>query len=283
MEQKPFFFFLSISFVAHVFLILVFSLSSHLRGIFKKDLEIKNTAIRVDMIGLPDLPTQSSRSGEKKQSPVLTLKTPEKTLEAKKNKEVAKLKAKQKAKKLEAKKRREAEKLKAKKREAKKQELEKLKAKELEAKKGEAQKKEAQKREAEKKELEAKNKALNKDSPQKNKGNRLSEGQSTGDGELNPEQLSEINTYFSNIESRMKAYWNLPKHLLDQALIAQIEVKINNQGEMIAKKIVQSSGNDLFDSQALKAMEKASPYPPPPKSVQKIIQDGIVFTLNSKN
>ena len=115
------------------------------------------------------------------------------------------------------------------------------------------------------------------------KGNQLSEGAKEGDKTLSSQQVSEINIYFSAVEGQIKAYWNLPKYLMDLDLTAQIEIKINNKGEIKDKVIVVSSGNDLFDSQVLKAMNNASPYPSPPVSVQKIIQDGIVFTLHSKD
>ena len=116
-----------------------------------------------------------------------------------------------------------------------------------------------------------------------NKGNQLAEGAKEGKDILNSQQVSEINNYFTVVEEQIKSHWNLPKYLTDIDLTDEIEIKINDRGEMIYKQIIVSSGNDLFDSLVLKAMENAAPYPPPPASVRALIKDGIVFKLSSKN
>jgi len=132
--------------------------------------------------------------------------------------------------------------------------------------------------------LEKNDKSKKKYSNKKsNKGNKLMKGSKKGQNTLNSEQISEINIYFTDVEKQIRSYWNLPKYLMDMDLVTQVEIRINNKGQITSQKIVGSSGNDLFDGQVLKAMEEASPYPSPPKSVQRVIQDGIVFTLHSRN
>ena len=117
-----------------------------------------------------------------------------------------------------------------------------------------------------------------------NKGNQLNEGGAEkGKNTLDLQQVSEINNYFTVVEEQIKSHWNLPKYLTDIDLTDEIEIKINDRGEIVYKQIVVSSGNDLFDSLVLKAMERAAPYPPPPASVQALIKDGIIFKLSSKN
>lgn len=146
-------------------------------------------------------------------------------------------------------------------------------------------KKDKKKEKNKKKDQKKNNKIQNTSSDSKKdvvKGNQVSKGAKEGEV-LDSQQMEEMNIYFSDVESRIRSYWNLPKYLIDLDLKIQIEIRINNQGKMTSKKIVVSSGNDLFDSQALKAMENASPYSPPPASVRKIIRDGIVFNLRSRN
>jgi colicin import membrane protein len=50
---------------------------------------------------------------------------------------------------------------------------------------------------------------------------------------------------------------------LDSALEAIVSFKVNIYGEVIAPRIIKSSGNRLFDISTLKAVKKASPLPPP--------------------
>lgn len=116
-----------------------------------------------------------------------------------------------------------------------------------------------------------------------NKGNKLSQGVEKGKEVLNAQQQEEINAYFLVISDRIRAFWNLPKYITEQSLTAEIEIKINNKGEMTYKNLDVSSGNDLFDSRVLKAMESAAPYPPPPSNVQSLIRNGIILRLSSRD
>ncbi len=113
------------------------------------------------------------------------------------------------------------------------------------------------------------------------KGNKLSQGVEGGLSEK--EQMETINIYLTLIIGKIKLHWNLPKYLSDGDYFTQLEVKINNKGQVIYKKIVTSSNNNIFDSQVLKAIESSMPFPPPPASVKKLISDGIVFGLSSKD
>ena len=119
--------------------------------------------------------------------------------------------------------------------------------------------------------------------PEINKGNQLAKGIKEAEEELDTQRMEAINIYLTAVIGKIKLNWNLPKYLTDIRLTAQIEIKINDQGIIVYKQIVSTSGNDLFDSRVLKAMENAAPYPSPPAVVRRLIQNGIVFTLNSKD
>ena len=83
---------------------------------------------------------------------------------------------------------------------------------------------------------------------------------------------------------QIKIKWDtLPKYLADKNLTAQVEIKINEQGQIIYNQTLISSGNKEFDDFVLKAIEDSGPYPPPPVDIQSLIKGGIVSTLNSKN
>ncbi|MCZ0931923.1 MAG: energy transducer TonB [Oligoflexia bacterium] len=234
--NKTFSFFLVLSLSFHLIVILFLIVSKSLPHLFKKDknLLIQNT-IRIDTIGLPDLPSKPKAKKEKRKTALI--KKP------KKNKE--KIKKKRKEKQAQARK--------------------KEKLKENQAQKN-----------REEKTSSAKNDKLNK-------GNKLSKGTKDGKENLTAQQLSEISIYANQIDRQIRAQWSLPKYLTDKKLTAQVEIKINKQGHITYKQILISSGNDLFDSFVLKAIENSEPYPPPPPGIQKFIKNGIAFGLSSRN
>ena len=114
-----------------------------------------------------------------------------------------------------------------------------------------------------------------------NKGNKLSEGTKDGKENINPQQLSKITGYVKQMDSQISSQWKLPKYLTNKNLTAQVEIKINNLGQIIHKQILISSGNELFDSFALKAIVNAEPYPEPSSEIQSFIKNGVVLSLSS--
>ena len=148
----------------------------------------------------------------------------------------------------------------------------KLKEKKTIHKKQKEKAKKPLKKTTEKKEA---NKHSNKKTTTKQKGNIISEGSSQGKEQA---QQIAINSYLIEVIEKIKFNWNLPKYLTDQNLYAQIEIKINDRGQLTEKKITVSSQNELFDSHVLKAIEQSAPFSPPPESVKQTIADGIVFT-----
>ena len=239
MKNKEFKKYLLISFLIHLSISLSFF---NFIPLFKKDLRL-DTAVRVDMLDLPDLPSKKKvskkRKVKKKPKPLPVKKKPTKKLEKKKKEEP------------------------------------KVAKKEEKSKDEEFQEEVAQ-------EIE-KNEELNETEDQKRKGNQISEGADEGSNEISEEQLEEINIYASQVESLIRSSWNLPKYLIELDLEAQIEIKISDLGQITFIKLNQSSGNEVFDSHVLKAVESVAPYPIPPFSIQRLLKDGIVFSLNSKN
>ena len=110
-------------------------------------------------------------------------------------------------------------------------------------------------------------------------GNLPSPGQSEGS---QAERQIVINDYLIEIIDRIKRNWNLPKYLTDQSFRAELEIKINSAGQVTEIKIITSSYNEIFDGKVLEAIELSAPFPPPPESARALIEDGIIFQLNSR-
>ncbi len=221
--------FFFISFAAHGLVIFLIFQSERFWSFFDRESQVVlPPALRVDMVALPDLPSQS-KPAEAKKRPIAWPKKEKKKIKRKK-----KLKTKS------------------------KQEKRQNKPSAQDNKAKSAQKK-------------------------LNKGNRLAEGEDKGQEALDAQKMEIINKYFMGIEDRIKSNWGLPKHLMDLNLKAQIEIRINDRGELMARQLLFSSNNDLFDSYVLKAAENAAPYPPPPADVKNLLRDGVVLTLTSQN
>ncbi|MCX7913439.1 MAG: TonB family protein [Thermodesulfovibrionales bacterium] len=75
------------------------------------------------------------------------------------------------------------------------------------------------------------------------------------------------NDYFALIVSKIRREWVYPESL-DRNLEAIISIKILSDGSVKIEKIEKSSGNPVFDRYALRAINKASPLPPPPKELE---------------
>ena len=110
------------------------------------------------------------------------------------------------------------------------------------------------------------------------KGNQISKGT-----EVDGEAKVQTNIYITEIAGIIKSHWNIPSYIKDQNLQAEIEVKIDNNGNIILKKIIKSSNNSIFDLKVLDAIKNAEPFPKPPTSTQRLLKEGIVFVLNSQD
>ena len=93
-----------------------------------------------------------------------------------------------------------------------------------------------------------------------------------------------LNSYIDTIEEQTRRNWNLPIHLTDNYFRVQIEVKLNERGEVVEKRLTISSQNELFDRMVLEAVEKSSPFPFPPDAIKRKLQkeEWIVFNLDSR-
>lgn len=124
-----------------------------------------------------------------------------------------------------------------------------------------------------KREMAEKEKASQKPTtPQPVRGNILSPGTSlTGLNKIQSEQ------YLGTIDQHIKQHWSIPEFMLNRDYKARIKIQIDENGYVISKTIVRSSGNIEYDNFAIETIQKSSPLPPPPEKFRDIVRyDGVV-------
>lgn len=88
-----------------------------------------------------------------------------------------------------------------------------------------------------------------------------------------------INLYYSQIWSRIKGQWVFPQSISQKEnLTAVINVKVLGSGAVTEHHFEKHSGNRYFDDSAMRAIRKASPFPPLPSDLgERSIELGIRF------
>ncbi len=96
-----------------------------------------------------------------------------------------------------------------------------------------------------------------------------------GDGEMD----AQMRAYYTAIWSRIKGRWALPQGILPgEVLEAVLDVTILRSGAVTEVKFEKRSGNGYFDDSAMRAIRKATPFPPLPGWIgDSSIQVGIRF------
>lgn len=108
---------------------------------------------------------------------------------------------------------------------------------------------------------------------QKYKGNVISPGSRLG----GIDQLQH-DEYISTLNEQVKKNWVLPQWLSSANLHARVLVQIDQNGNILSRKIVQSSQNEVFDQKALESIDRAAPFPKPPEKFAKILEaSGVEF------
>jgi TolA protein len=73
--------------------------------------------------------------------------------------------------------------------------------------------------------------------------------------------------YIAMVVNKIQQHWIFPE-TGDKDLLAVISIRIARDGRITVDKIEKSSGNPLFDRSALRAINSASPLPPPPQEIE---------------
>ncbi len=109
------------------------------------------------------------------------------------------------------------------------------------------------------------------------KGNVVSAGTSlTGTNRI------QYDRYIGDLDNHVKSYWEIPRWMqTSDDLKTLVQIKIDSQGFVTSRKILQSSGNTNFDTLVLNTLKKASPFPSPPGKFSAILS-AKGFTLEFK-
>lgn len=100
------------------------------------------------------------------------------------------------------------------------------------------------------------------------KGNVKSEGTSL----VGVEKLQH-DRYLEQLQDHINQHWVLPAFLENtDKFSATVKIRLNMNGAVIGRILVKVSGNTVFDQSVLDAISKASPLPPPPKSLARYMQ-----------
>ncbi len=83
-----------------------------------------------------------------------------------------------------------------------------------------------------------------------------------GPGMPGTQSSEDVNLYITLVQQKIWDQWIHPE-FSSEKLEAVLSFQIDRTGNIISPKIVQSSGNVLFDRSAMKAILKAGPLPPP--------------------
>lgn len=96
-----------------------------------------------------------------------------------------------------------------------------------------------------------------------------------GDAELS----MKMKAYYTIIWERIKGQWALPPHILSEKNVeAVIHLRVLRNGAVTDVNFEKRSGNRYFDGSTMKAIGKASPFPPLPEQIRgDSIELGIRF------
>lgn len=94
-----------------------------------------------------------------------------------------------------------------------------------------------------------------------------------------PESKARMNDYYAAIWSRIRGKWALPQGILSgEPIETVIAVTILRSGAVAGMDFEKRSGNRYFDESAVKAVQKATPFPPLPAWIgDNSIEVGIRF------
>ena len=73
--------------------------------------------------------------------------------------------------------------------------------------------------------------------------------------------------------SHLFRQWVIPAWLQASRLSARVLVKIDPSGRVVEKAFIKKSGNPQFDSAVESAIERADPFPAPPRTLARMYME----------
>lgn len=96
--------------------------------------------------------------------------------------------------------------------------------------------------------------------------------QTAGPGESSDEAERELIEWFHIVRERINSGWSVFRRSREPNMVAVIGIQIADDGTLIAATIETGSGDEIFDSSALRAVYQAAPFPRTPPSVRERIR-----------
>ena len=87
-------------------------------------------------------------------------------------------------------------------------------------------------------------------------------------------------SYNGLLSAHIRGAFELPTVLTDaerMRLRAHLAIRIGPNGELLAAKVTQSSGNAAFDNSVLAAAQKSVPLPSPPLVLRALYRKGVTL------
>ena len=107
------------------------------------------------------------------------------------------------------------------------------------------------------------------------RGNQIAAGNA-----LSGLEKIEYDRYFDELEGKIRAQWSIPQWLADGDFRAQVLILVDERGYVTKKIFRKTSGNDIFDSKVLEAIDASSPLPVPPARLKGVLStSGIVLNF----
>jgi hypothetical protein len=97
-------------------------------------------------------------------------------------------------------------------------------------------------------------------------GNKVQQG-TLLQGEEVQQQITEFEQYILEVTEKVRYHWKLPSYLQNTELKCRIQLFINSRGMVEMTKIIESSGNEEYDSWAIRSIQDAIPFREPGATV----------------
>ncbi|MBF0313024.1 MAG: TonB family protein [Oligoflexia bacterium] len=108
-------------------------------------------------------------------------------------------------------------------------------------------------------------------------GNKLSKGSNLDKGATTDSQEETLLlTYSAGLAEKVRSYWKLPSHLLNQSLKCRIQIFISREGELLNLRILEGSVASEFNQKAEETIRQAAPFAPPPPEIRDLARQGSI-------
>lgn len=89
--------------------------------------------------------------------------------------------------------------------------------------------------------------------------------------------------FVSSVEAHAKERWYVPEWLAKKKLVTTVRIKIDRQGNLITRELIKASGNPNYDEAVFNVIDKATPFPAPPeKFIQWMAVTGLIIEFGSQ-